>query len=57
MSNPEPLYEHAIESAFQLLSRRHVHLFQHTRLCVNYPEYDQQLKQRWTQYAGANAHA
>jgi uncharacterized tellurite resistance protein B-like protein len=57
LSNPEPLYEHAIESAFQLLARRRVRLFQHTRLCVNFPEYDQQLKQRWTQYAGSHAHA
>jgi uncharacterized tellurite resistance protein B-like protein len=57
LSNPEPLYEHAIESAFQLLSRRKVRLFQHTRLCVNYPEYDRQLKQRWTQFAGTHAQA
>ena len=56
LSNPEPLYEHAIESAFQLLSRRHVRLFTHTRLCVNYPEYDQLLKQRWTKFeAGTHA--
>jgi uncharacterized tellurite resistance protein B-like protein len=53
LTNPEPLYEHAIESAFQLLSRRNVRLFEHTRLCVNYPVYDQQLKQRWTEYAAA----
>jgi uncharacterized tellurite resistance protein B-like protein len=53
ISNPEPLYEHAIESAFQLLSKRHVKLFKHTRLCVNYPEYDTLLKARWTKYDAA----
>jgi hypothetical protein len=53
LTSPEPLFEHAIESAFQLLYRRHVRLFTHTRLCVNFPDYDQQLKQRWTAYEAA----
>jgi len=58
LSNPEPLYEHAIDSAFHLLSRRKVRLFEHTRLCVNSSEYDRQLKQRWTRFeAGTHAHA
>lgn len=56
LSNPEPLYEHAIDCAFQLLSKRHVKLFEHTRLCVNFPEYDRQLKRRWAQFeTGAHA--
>ncbi len=53
LSNPEPLYEHAIESAFELLRKRHVKLFDHTRLCVNYPAYDQQLKERWVRFEAA----
>ena len=53
LSNPEPLYEHAIESAFELLRKRQVKLFDHTRLCVNYPEYDRQLKERWVRFEAA----
>jgi uncharacterized tellurite resistance protein B-like protein len=52
-ANPEPLYEHAIESAFELLRKRHVRLFEHTRLCVNSPDYDRQLKERWVRFDGA----
>lgn len=50
LSNPEPLYEHNIESAFQLLCDKHVQLFPHTLLCVSNPAYDRQLKQRWLRY-------
>jgi uncharacterized tellurite resistance protein B-like protein len=50
LSNPEPLYEHNIESAFQLLRDKHVRLFRHTLLCVSNPAYDRALKQRWMRY-------
>jgi len=53
LSNPEPLFEHAIESAFGLLRKRNVKLFEHTRLCVKYPEYDQWLKERWMRFEAA----
>lgn len=49
LSNPEPLYEHNIENAFQLLSERNVQLFPHTLLCSSSPEFDQKLKSRWNQ--------
>ncbi|MCZ6552397.1 MAG: TerB family tellurite resistance protein [SAR324 cluster bacterium] len=47
LSNPEPLYEHNIESAFELLKHRRVRLFAHTLLCVVSPEFDRVLKERW----------
>jgi uncharacterized tellurite resistance protein B-like protein len=50
LSSPEPLYEHNIESAFQLLRDKRVQLFQHTLLCVSNPAYDQRLKQRWARF-------
>jgi len=53
LSNPEPLYEHAIDSAYQLFLKRRIKLFEHTRLCVNYPEYDRKLKERWVRFEAA----
>ncbi len=50
LSNPEPLYEHNIESAFELLAKKKVRLFPHTLLCVSSPEFDRDLKQRWSRY-------
>jgi len=50
LSNPEPLYEHNIESAFQLLRDKKVRLFPHTLLCVSNPAYDRRLKERWMRY-------
>ena len=47
LSNPEPLYEHNIDSAFKLLRKRKVRLFRHTLLCATSPGYDEQLKERW----------
>lgn len=47
LSNPEPLYEHNIESAFSLLRDKGVRLFPHTLLCVGSTEFDQKLKARW----------
>ena len=47
LSNPEPLYEHNIESAFQLLEERKIRLFPHTLLCSTSPEFDAKLKSRW----------
>jgi len=47
LHNPEPLYEHNIQSAFQLLRKRKVRLFPHTLLCATSPSYDEQLKARW----------
>ncbi|MCH8887401.1 MAG: TerB family tellurite resistance protein [SAR324 cluster bacterium] len=54
MDNPEPLYEHNIESAFQLMLKRNVRLFPHTLLCVSSPEYDLQLKERWMRFVARN---
>ena len=50
LSSPEPMYEHSIESAFQLLKERGVRLFPHTLLCVSNPDYDQRLKARWYRF-------
>ena len=47
LDNPEPLYEHAILSAFDLLRERKVELFAHTLLCSSSVEFDQMLKERW----------
>ena len=47
---PEPLYEHNIDCAFQLLHQKKVRLFPHTLLCVSSPEYDRHLKERWSKY-------
>ena len=47
LSNPEPLYEHNIDSAFQLLRKLKVRLFPHTLLCATSAEFDRQLKSRW----------
>jgi len=54
MDNPEPLYEHNIESAFQLMLKRKVRLFPHTLLCVSSPEYDLKLKARWMKFLERN---
>ncbi len=50
LSNPEPLYEHNIESAFTLLRKRKVRLFPHTLLCATSPSYDERLKARWINF-------
>lgn len=50
LSNPEPLYEHSIESAFKLLRKRKVRLFPHTLLCATSPAYDRELKGRWVKF-------
>jgi uncharacterized tellurite resistance protein B-like protein len=50
MRNPEPLYEHNIESAFDLLCKRSVRLFPHTLMCVSNENYDRQLKERWERF-------
>lgn len=47
LSNPEPLYEHNIESAFELLRERKVRLFPHTVLCSTSAGFDEKLKARW----------
>jgi uncharacterized tellurite resistance protein B-like protein len=57
LSNPEPLYEHNIESAFQLMRDKQVRLFRHTLLCVSNPAFDRQLKQRWTRFVSDGTHA
>lgn len=54
LSNPEPLYEHNIEAAFQLMKRKGVRLFPHTLLCVSDPRYDRELKERWARFSGGN---
>ncbi len=56
LDNPEPLYEHNIESAFQLLRDKHVRLFRHTLLCVSSPAFDLALKQRWMRYVSDPTH-
>ena len=53
LANPEPLYEHNIDSAFQLLKSKRIPLFAHTLLCVASQEFDQKLKQRWTEYVSS----
>ncbi len=50
LNNPEPLYEHSIDCAFQLLRKKKVRLFPHTLLCVSSPDYDRHLKERWSSY-------
>jgi len=50
LRNPEPLYEHNIDSAFTLMRKRKVRLFPHTLLCATSPEYDQHLKKRWIRF-------
>ena len=50
LANPEPLYEHNIDSAFQLLRDKGIPLFAHTLLCVSSAEFDSKLKARWYQY-------
>ncbi|MCZ6644729.1 MAG: TerB family tellurite resistance protein [SAR324 cluster bacterium] len=50
LSNPEPLYEHNIDSAFELLRKRKVRLFPHTLLCATSLSYDEQLKKRWAKF-------
>lgn len=51
LDNPEPLFEHNIERAFDLMHRRQVRLFPHTLLCATSPEYDKRLKERWIAYS------
>ncbi|HKJ00136.1 MAG TPA: TerB family tellurite resistance protein [bacterium] len=55
LSSPEPLYEHNIESAFQLMCEQKVRLFKHTLLCVSNAAFDRQLKQRWMKYLDGHA--
>ena len=55
LGNPEPLFEHNIESAFQLLRDKQVRLFRHTLLCVSNPDFDRALKQRWLRSVGSPA--
>ena len=50
LSNPEPLYEHNIQSAFQLMRKRKVQLFPHTLLCPTSATFDKELKERWAGY-------
>jgi uncharacterized tellurite resistance protein B-like protein len=50
LDNPEPLYEHNIESAFQLMREKKIRLFKHTLLCVSNSDYDRRLKQRWMNF-------
>lgn len=50
LSSPEPLYEHNIDSAFQLLRGKQVRLFPHTLLCVTSSDFDRKLKERWFDY-------
>ena len=52
LSNPEPLYEHNIDSAFQLLRARKVRLFPHTLLCATSRDFDGKLKKRWMRFRG-----
>ena len=52
LSNPEPLYEHSIDSAFKLLHHRKIALFAHTLLCVSSAEFDHHLKDRWSRFRG-----
>lgn len=54
LNSPEPLYEHTIESAFELLMEQKVRLFDHTLLCVSSEKADHQLKDRWYQYLHQN---
>ena len=56
LSNPEPLYEHNIEAAFELLKKHRVRLFSHTLLCVSNPRYNEELKARWAKFAGSPRH-
>jgi uncharacterized tellurite resistance protein B-like protein len=55
LSSPEPLYEHNIESAFQLMREEQVRLFRHTLLCVSNPAFDRRLKERWMRFANDGA--
>lgn len=50
LSNPEPLFEHSIDSAFHLLRQKKVRLFPHTLLCATSPDYDKKLKERWVKF-------
>ena len=54
LDSPEPLYEHNIESALQLLIDKKVNLFPHTLLCVSSPEFDRKLKERWVRHLAKN---
>jgi uncharacterized tellurite resistance protein B-like protein len=55
LSSPEPLFEHNINSAFQLLRDRKVRLFPHTLLCVASAEFDRRLKERWRRFLAENS--
>ena len=50
LTNPEPLYEHNIDSAFRLMRKRKVRLFPHTLLCSTSPAFDKRLKARWLKF-------
>lgn len=56
LSNPEPLYEHNIEAAFDLLKKHRVRLFHHTVLCVSNSRYDEELKERWEKFTANAGH-
>ncbi|MDH5752718.1 MAG: TerB family tellurite resistance protein [Deltaproteobacteria bacterium] len=47
LDNPEPLFEHNIESAFDLLREKKAKLFRHTLFCVASESCDFNLKKRW----------
>lgn len=55
LDNPEPLYEHNMISAFELLRDKKVRLFPHTLLCVSSAEFDRKLKQRWLEFLADGA--
>ena len=50
LDNPEPLYEHNIDSAFKLMKAKKVRLFAHTLLCVSSDSFDRKLKERWARF-------
>lgn len=54
LTNPEPLYEHNIDAAFELMKVQGVKLFNHTAFCVSNPGYDHALKERWAKYTPGN---
>lgn len=54
LDNPEPLYEHNIDSAFKLLKKREIRLFRHTLLCSTSQEFDYKLKERWVKFSNSH---
>ncbi len=47
LENPEPLFEHNIEQALNLLCQRRVVLFEHAKLCTCSKDYNGKIKQHW----------